>query len=378
MKSLYSFIVKPLNERYDNIKKVNDKTLIVNTGVENHEFVSKIAAVVYTPAAYTSKIKVGDELYVHHNIFRRWYNIKGEESVVSKTFRFTTKPLLNSVSFFHSLGNLPRMAKLIWRPHDNAGVKGYILEQQTIEKPQWEKIATIKHRLQAEYIDKELDDNRVYKYRLRALTYEGIESTPSEIVKVVTKPLPKEVEGLQASSSEPKKIKVSWKKSEAEDIAYYNVYKSSSAKGSYTYYMKLNETSFTDKTDKDEMSYYYKVTAVDQDDLEGLKQKIPVQGSSLAKPRMPTFLDAKVSNNSAVLSWKNNDERTKTYTLIKTTHESWMSTVSQEITGITDTSYTDKNLKPDTKYQFQVMSVDIHKITSEPTNAVDVFFTTPE
>ena len=87
MKSLYSFIVKPLNERYDNIKKIDDKTLIINTGIENHRFVSKKAAVVSTPAAYTSKIKVGDELYVHHNIFRRWYNMKGEEKNSSTFFK---------------------------------------------------------------------------------------------------------------------------------------------------------------------------------------------------------------------------------------------------------------------------------------------------
>jgi len=304
------------------------------------------------------------------------FNTKGQESEASKTFRVKSKPLLHSVSFFDSIGNLPRMAKLIWRPHDNPGVKGYVLERQTVEKAQWQKIATITNRLQAEYIDKELDDNRVYKYRLRALTYEGIQSTPSNIVKVVTKPLPKEVKGLQASTSKPKSIKVSWKKSEAKDIAYYNVYRSSSANGSYNYYMKLNETDFIDKTDKDGMSYYYKVTAVDLDGLEGLRQKIPVQGNSLGKPHMPTFLDAKLINNTAVLSWKKNDERTKTYTLIKTTHLSWMSTVTKEIKGITDTSYTDKNLKPDTKYQFQVMSVDKHKITSEPTKAVDVLFTT--
>ena len=87
MKSLYSFIVKPLNERYDNVKKINDKTLIINTSIENHRFVSKKAAVVSTPAAYTSKIKVGDELYVHHNIFRRWYNMKGEEKNSSTFFK---------------------------------------------------------------------------------------------------------------------------------------------------------------------------------------------------------------------------------------------------------------------------------------------------
>ncbi len=87
MKSLYSFIVKPLNERYDNIKKVDDKTLIINIGIENHRFVSKKAAVVSTPAAYTSKIKVGDELYVHHNIFRRWYDQKGNERNSSTFFK---------------------------------------------------------------------------------------------------------------------------------------------------------------------------------------------------------------------------------------------------------------------------------------------------
>ena len=87
MKSLYSFIVKPLNERYDNIQKVDDKTLIINTGIENYRFVSKKAAVVSTPAAYTSKIKVGDELYVHHNIFRRWYDQKGNERNSSTFFK---------------------------------------------------------------------------------------------------------------------------------------------------------------------------------------------------------------------------------------------------------------------------------------------------
>ena len=51
MNSLYSFIVKPLNERYDNVKKIGDKKLIVNTGIEDYQFISKKAVVVSTPAA---------------------------------------------------------------------------------------------------------------------------------------------------------------------------------------------------------------------------------------------------------------------------------------------------------------------------------------
>jgi len=77
MKSLYSFIVKPLNNRYNNEKKIGDKTLIINTTIENHRFVSKEAVVVSVPAAYSSPIKVGDKLHVHHNLFRVWYDQKG-------------------------------------------------------------------------------------------------------------------------------------------------------------------------------------------------------------------------------------------------------------------------------------------------------------
>ena len=87
MKSLYNFIVKPLNERYDNVRKVGDKTLIINTTIENHLFVSKEAVVVSVPAAYGSPIKPGDKVYVHHNLFRRWYDQKGKERNSSTYFK---------------------------------------------------------------------------------------------------------------------------------------------------------------------------------------------------------------------------------------------------------------------------------------------------
>ena len=53
MKSLYNFIIKPYKQRYDNIRRVDDKELIINTGIEDHKFVSKKAVVVSTPAANT-------------------------------------------------------------------------------------------------------------------------------------------------------------------------------------------------------------------------------------------------------------------------------------------------------------------------------------
>ena len=58
MKSLYQFIIKPINNRYDNIRRVDDTNLIINTSIEDHRFVSKKAVVVSKPLAYNSDIEV--------------------------------------------------------------------------------------------------------------------------------------------------------------------------------------------------------------------------------------------------------------------------------------------------------------------------------
>jgi hypothetical protein len=87
MKSLYSFIIKPLFNRYDNVKKIDENELIINTSIEDHKFVSKKAVVVSTPAAYDTKVKKDDIVYVHHNIFRRYYDIRGIEKNSSTFFK---------------------------------------------------------------------------------------------------------------------------------------------------------------------------------------------------------------------------------------------------------------------------------------------------
>ncbi len=48
-----------------------------------------------------------------------------------------------------------------------------------------------KGRLQAEFIDANLDDNVIYNYKVTAVTFDNINSMPSQIVKAQTKPLPK-------------------------------------------------------------------------------------------------------------------------------------------------------------------------------------------
>ena len=79
MKAYKDFIVSPIGERYNNSKKVGDKNLILNTEVFNHQYVNRLAKVIATPILFQSPINVGDEVIVHHNVFRRWHDVKGRE-----------------------------------------------------------------------------------------------------------------------------------------------------------------------------------------------------------------------------------------------------------------------------------------------------------
>jgi len=79
MQSLFNFIVKPKNERYDNIKHIGDKSLILNSEIYDHRYVSRNAIVLAVPKGINTEIKVGDEVIVHHNVFRRWHDARGIE-----------------------------------------------------------------------------------------------------------------------------------------------------------------------------------------------------------------------------------------------------------------------------------------------------------
>ena len=79
MKSVYNFVVTPKGERYNNKKKVGDSELILNTEIYNHQYVNREAIVISTPIIGDTDIKPGDTVIVHHNIFRRWHNVKGVE-----------------------------------------------------------------------------------------------------------------------------------------------------------------------------------------------------------------------------------------------------------------------------------------------------------
>jgi len=79
MRSVYNFVVTPKGGRYNNTKKVGDSELIINTEIFNHQYVNREAIVISTPIIGNTDIKPGDTVIVHHNVFRRWHDVKGIE-----------------------------------------------------------------------------------------------------------------------------------------------------------------------------------------------------------------------------------------------------------------------------------------------------------
>ena len=87
MQSLFSFIVEPKNGRYDNEVDIDGKKLIINTTMDDHKYVNRVGIVKSIPKIGKTNIKIGDEVIVHHNVFRRFYDVRGVEKNSSSYFK---------------------------------------------------------------------------------------------------------------------------------------------------------------------------------------------------------------------------------------------------------------------------------------------------
>ena len=117
MKSVYNFVVTPKGERYNNTKKVGDSELILNTEIYNHQYINREAIVISTPIIGDTDIRTGDTVIVHHNVFRRWHNVKGIEK--------------NSRSYFDEKTYLAQSDQIFLYKRNNKWIapKGYCFVQ---------------------------------------------------------------------------------------------------------------------------------------------------------------------------------------------------------------------------------------------------------
>ena len=295
--------------------------------------------------------------------FFRTFTSSNIESLPSENIIAKTQNTIKPVSFITTVSNMPRRVKVLWRPHTNMRVKSYIIQREN-DKGNFEDIATIDGRLQVEYIDENLKDKHKYTYRVLAKSYDNIISLPSKTVSAITKKLPPVVKNLSATQTKAKAILISWSRTDYADLAYYRLYSSEEFDGNFTPMLKTNNLEFLHKVEEDGKELFYKVVAVDSDDLESPLQKNPVKGKTLIKPKTPKIEFCTIDEDSILLQWNNQDSRSVGF-LVNREAKIGLFSSKYDSFKVNKTIFRDMDVKPSIKYIYTVQAIDANGILSE-------------
>lgn len=301
------------------------------------------------------------------------YSEAGFQSVGSDTVVTKTLEVPAPLAFVTKVDHLPRMAKLIFRPHPDPTINRYIIERRTPIKREWEEIATIEGRLNAEFIDRGLEDEKAYEYRIYAQRYDDLKSKPSKSVHISTKKLPDVIQNIGASNNLPRQVKVTWQQLPGENALKYNLYASKFLEGPYDLVTSIkNQGEYTHRIDRDGEVQYYKVTAVDKDGLESLMPEIPAQGATRAKPLTPSILKAEIRKGKPYLEWSSNDVNVKEFKIVRTMVEGFFSKKSVTFTDIKAKKFVDSSegFQPNMDFIYSIIAVDKEGIESYPSDEV--------
>lgn len=240
------------------------------------------------------------------------FNEQGHFSEEGQVIEIATQPRPEPLAFVQAIINLPGRIKLIWRPHTDLRVNAYIIEKKKVEDKKFAKIGEVKNRLSAEFID-EVKANENFLYRVSALTFDGVQSEPSEVLNSTSKALPPEITHLSASNDLNGKIMLSWDAPVYEDFSYFKIYATSSSFLPFTLLAKTDKNSYEDIVQGAGESKQYKITMVDKDGLESPMPKKGVEGKTLGLPASPSIILAQITNEGIVLEWVDNDNRAVEY-----------------------------------------------------------------
>jgi fibronectin type 3 domain-containing protein len=292
------------------------------------------------------------------------YNKKDIPSF-AKLIKTKTLPQIEPVPFIANANLKAKgMIKIVFRPNPNERIEKYKIQRFDDEKGEWKTIDTIKPRLSAEYIDKNLIDGKIYQYRIISISYDGLKSLPSKILTAKTLEKPTIVIQAIATNNLPKKIHLSWNK--VKDAIKYNIYSSDFPNGDYHLIASTKNNFFDDKINKNGVAKYYKITSVDKYSIESMIPKNPVMGSTLSIPTKPIVSIIR-NDKSVKFILSSPDGRAVKY-LIKKDDGDKIVKIHNVYNGWTDT-----DIKPTKSYIYKIYSIDENGLISNPTK-VEVTF----
>lgn len=79
MTSIFNYLVAPKGQRTTGTIDVDGQELLLNTELQNHQYTNRVGIVINLPLVGKSNVSIGDEIILHHNVFRRFRDVKGVE-----------------------------------------------------------------------------------------------------------------------------------------------------------------------------------------------------------------------------------------------------------------------------------------------------------
>lgn len=292
------------------------------------------------------------------------FNEQGHFSEEGQVIEIATQPRPEPLAFVQAITNLPERIKLIWRPHTDLRVNAYIIEKKKVEDKKFAKIGEVKNRLSAEFID-EVKANENFLYRVSALTFDGIQSEPSEVLNSTSKALPPEITHLSASNDLNGKIILSWDTPVYEDFSYFKIYATSSSFLPFTLLAKTDKNSYEDIVQGAGESKQYKITMVDKDGLESPMPKKGVEGKTLGLPASPSIILAQITSEGIVLEWADNDNRAVEYEVKR-----YGGDQNAIFKGIKEKRLRDIKALAGVEYSYEVIAIDELGQRSAPSSKV--------
>lgn len=210
---------------------------------------------------------------------------------------------------FTLLGGGDGQARFRWTKNTEQDFKGYIL-YRSIEN--LNNFIVIVETIQNEYLDRFLEYDSVYYYYITAKDGAGNESDPSPIISI--QPLniapPVEPTFLLASGSnipvvDIKEIVLKWLPPDIGDLREYIIYRGLEKQfevNTSSYLGTSPIATFRDKNVDLNMTYYYKVVAVDKGDKYSLPSK-PSNDMVLSSPQIVSPSNQSIFTSPFLFEW---------------------------------------------------------------------------
>ncbi|MGH7290161.1 MAG: fibronectin type III domain-containing protein, partial [Myxococcota bacterium] len=209
--------------------------------------------------------------------------------------------------------NEDRQISLAWDPVLVGDVAGYaILRAKGTGEVVYERVGITRSRFGTVFTDAgasagALGDGQTYSYRVHPYDKKGRVSRSHAALTATTEPRPDVPEGLQAYSSLPRTVVLSWKPSDARAVSGYAIYRCPTMAGPWervAFAVGRLTTVYEDTVPGDLRVMYYKIAALNRFGGESESTEQPIRAVTKAEPLPPIGLEASATTLGKVdLRW---------------------------------------------------------------------------